>query len=329
MAFYKLVITKRKGTGDKVLQFSELNFFDKNSNKISWSVANIQCNMTGVNTSESIDKIIDGNTSTKFCTGDWGSGLENECIITIQVNDSMDMPAYYSYVTSNDSPNRDPVSWTLSYSKDGTEYTIISEVTDASITGNRNAETQLFEVIEPVIIKFLIAADGAFYTVNDGNLVDLEVTDITAELFKTQGMEEPPASDILLTLTNPKVLAWNNKGHRVRTAAITATPYPQTLYSPDYDMTDASILGIEKVIAEASDDVTFAISFDSGETWKYYTGTDWATLSEETSGMSVETIMSVPTDKWAEVATGTFKVRATLPSIESTLSRFVVDYLNA
>ncbi len=146
MAFYKMVITKRKGTGDAVLQFSELNFYDESKSKIPWSVADIQCNMSHVTTSESIGKIVDGNTSTKFCTGDWGSGLENECIITIQVNDSMDMPAYYSYVTGNDSKNRDPVSWTLSYSKDGTAYTIISEVTDASITDNRKAETQLFSV---------------------------------------------------------------------------------------------------------------------------------------------------------------------------------------
>ena len=146
MAYYRLVITKRKGTGDEVLQFSELNFYDKNSNKISWSVVNIQCNMKGVSTSESIDKILDGNINTKFCTREWGRVLENECIITIQVNDSMTFPAKYSYVTGNDSPNRDPVSWTLSYSKDGTSYTIISEVTDASITSNRKAETQLFEV---------------------------------------------------------------------------------------------------------------------------------------------------------------------------------------
>lgn len=330
MAYYKLVITKRKGTGDKVLQFSELNFYDENKSKIPWSVVGIQCNMSPATTSESIGKIIDGNSSTKFCTGDWGSGLENKCVITIQVNDSMNMPVYYSYVTGNDSSNRDPVSWNLSYSKDGTAYTIISEVNNASITGNRKAETQLFEVIALKLVKYLIEDSGNLYTVIDGNPVDLGVIDITAELFQTHGMEELPASDILLIMTNPKVLAWSNEELQKLTAIVTATPYPQTLYSPDYDMTDASILGIETVIVEASDDVTFAISFDGGETWKYYTGTEWATLSEDTSGMSAETIMSVPTDKWAEVATtGAFKVRATLPSIESSLSSFVVDYLNA
>lgn len=177
--------------------------------------------------------------------------------------------------------------------------------------------------------KYLIQDDTTLYTVVNGELEDLETADITAELFRMHGMEEPPLSEILLTLTNPKVLVWSDEEQQHVTATITATPYPQTLYSPDYDMTDATILGIEKVIAVASDDVTFSVSFDSGETWKYYTGTEWATLSEDTSGMTAEAIMAVPTDKWAEVAnTGHFMIRATLPGVESTLESFVVDYIN-
>lgn len=180
------------------------------------------------------------------------------------------------------------------------------------------------------VLKHLIQDATTIYTVTDSVLEDLQTTTITADLFQTHGMEEPPTSEILLTLNNPKVLVWRDDEQPEITATITATPYPQTIYSPEYDMTDPTILGIEKVIAVASGDVMFAVSFDGGETWKYYTGTDWATLSEDTSGMSADTIMSVPTDKWAEVATtGTFKVRATLPSIESTLSSFLVDYLNA
>lgn len=177
--------------------------------------------------------------------------------------------------------------------------------------------------------RYLIYADGTYYTILDGSLTSLQITDLSKQAFVTYGMEDPPTSEILLTLNNPKVLAWSDEEQPHITAKITATPYPQTLYSPDYDMTDATILGIEKVIAVASDDVTFSVSFDSGETWKYYTGTDWATLSEETSGMTAETIMAVPTDKWGEVATtGHYMVRATLPGVESTLESFVVDYIN-
>ena len=198
--------------------------------------------------------------------------------------------------------------------KDGSTVTLVYEIPMA---------------VAPQGNKYLIRDATTIYTVTDGVLQDLETADITAELFRMHGMEEPPLSEILLTLTNPKVLVWSDEEQQHVTATITATPYPQTLYSPDYDMTDATILGIEKVIAVASDDVTFSISFDSGETWKYYTGTDWATLSEDTSGMTAEAIMAVPTDKWAEVATtGHYMVRVTLPGVESTLESFVVDYIN-
>lgn len=198
-----------------------------------------------------------------------------------------------------------------------------------SIVAAAQALLDIAEVRIHIDSKYLIQDGTTLYTVVNGELEAIESTELTAAFFDVNGMEEPPTSEQLLSLNNPKVFAWNKDEPPELSAVITATPYPQTLYSPDYDMTDATILGIEKVIAVASDDVTFSVSFDSGETWKYYTGTDWATLSEETSGMTAETIMAVPTDKWGEVATtGHYMVRATLPGVESTLESFVVDYIN-
>lgn len=147
MSYYKFVITKRRGTGDVVLQFSELVFYDKDKNRIPWNVADIKCNMSAVTSSETIEKIVDGYSNTKFCTGGWGSGLTNECIITIHANDEMQYPKYYSYITGNDSPNRDPVSWKLMHSIDGASWRTIGEQTDVSITTVRNAETPLFDVV--------------------------------------------------------------------------------------------------------------------------------------------------------------------------------------
>lgn len=213
-------------------------------------------------------------------------------------------------------------------STDGTTWDVLLEQSD--IYSGWSIRVERLFVLPGPEKRYLIQDATTIYTVTDSVLEDLQTTDLTAGLFQTHGMEDPPTSEILLTLNNPKVLAWSDEEQPEITATVMATPYPQTIYSPEYDMTDPTILGIEKVIAVASEDVMFAVSFDGGETWKYYTGTDWATLSEETSGMSAETIMSVPTDKWSEVATtGTFKVRATLPSVESTLSSFIVDYLNA
>lgn len=181
------------------------------------------------------------------------------------------------------------------------------------------------------IKKFLVESDGVYYRVQGEEVTELAVMELTAEIFRTEGSDSVPAGSVLLTMSAPKVFCWTDGENPVNMRCkIEATPYPQILYSPVYDMTDPTILGIEKVITEASEDVTFAVSFDGGVTWKYYTGTEWATLSEDTSGMSAEAIMAVPTDKWAEAATtGTFQIRATLPTVESTLSSFTVDYLNA
>ncbi|MGN0401350.1 MAG: hypothetical protein ACI4HQ_03695 [Acetatifactor sp.] len=176
----------------------------------------------------------------------------------------------------------------------------------------------------------LQSQDGTLYKITDSGMEVIEgVEEVTAEVFRTYGTSVIPTQEQLLSLDNTKLLAWSDEEQPHIAAAINATPYPQTLYSTDYDMTDSSILGIEKVITVASDDVMLSVSFDSGETWKYYTGSEWATLSEDTSGMTSETIMAVPTDKWAEVATtGHFMIRATLPGLESTLESFVVDYIN-
>ena len=50
-------------------------------------------------------------------------------------------------------------------------------------------------------------------------------------------------------------------------------------------MTDASIIGIEKVTVDADDAALFAVSFDNGTTWWTYTDNTWSQLSEEKSGM--------------------------------------------
>lgn len=330
MAYYRWDITKRKGTGGSYFEASELLFYNSDMQKIPWKIKSCSASLSQASSGEGIAKLFDGSYSTKYCTTGWGSSATGRCIINFEVDDSSEFPAYYSYVTGSDAVYKDPVTWTLSYSKDGEKYIVIGDVSDAAITNSRSSETQKFAVVAPVYNVYLVQDDTTIYTIADGVLKDLETTEITADLFRTYGTEDPPTSEILLKLINPKVIAWNDEKQTEFTATVTATPYPQTIYSPDYDMTDHTILGIETVIVEASDDVTFAVSFDTGETWKHYTGTEWATLSEETSGMSAETIMAVPTDKWAEAATtGIFKIRATLPSIESTLSSVIVDYLNA
>lgn len=179
--------------------------------------------------------------------------------------------------------------------------------------------------------KYLIREGTALYTVTDGALTALTETEITASLFQTYGVDEAPDGSLLVGLTDPEVLYWfdSTEDEPVITVAMTATPYPQNLYTPDYDMTHPSILGIETVVVDASEDVLFAFSFDGGVTWKAHNGTAWATLTEDNSGMVASTIAAISVEDWAAVATtGTFRVRAILNTTDSYLGSFVVDYLN-
>lgn len=177
---------------------------------------------------------------------------------------------------------------------------------------------------------YLIRSGDSIFTVIDGVLTAVDGS-LTAELFRTYGVDEIPASDLLVTLADPVVYNWTTADEITPLLAVVkgVPPTPQVIESEDYDMTDETILGIETVIVDASDDCLFAVSFDSGQTWKLHTGENWATLSEGDTGMSPSVLSAITTEDWnAEATTGKFRFRVTIPSSESYLNSLVVDYLN-
>lgn len=182
----------------------------------------------------------------------------------------------------------------------------------------------------PFVRKYLVQDDaGAYYTVTGGALTALEDTELTAQVMLDHGLDAAPAYALISSLEAPAVLSWQDTvGHPVMTAEITAVPYNQTLYTDDYDMTHESIVGIENVVAEADENTLFALSFDSGTTWKAYDGTAWGNLSEEQSGMTKAALEGIGVDAWAEVAvTGKYRFRFVL--LESGWVKSIkVNYLN-
>lgn len=181
--------------------------------------------------------------------------------------------------------------------------------------------------------KYLIKSEDMICTVIDDELVLLDATELTAEVFHSHGFDELPEWSVISTLTNPEILFW--QGADVEedlptiTATMTAIPYPQTIISPNYDMSDDTILGVECAYVTASSDVVFAISVDDGATWYMWTGTAWGTLTDATTGMTAETINAITTEQWAGLmTTGKFKVRATLFDENSSFTSFVMDYIN-
>ena len=162
------------------------------------------------------------------------------------------------------------------------------------------------------------------------HLVEVEVEELTAEVFHQKGFVDFPRDIIFGRLVNPMLLYWQDSDVElpVYKMNLVAVPPPQVVYSKNTEMIDSTILGIEKVTIEADDTTLFAFSFDSGETWKAYIENAWVNLSEETSGMNRETVEAIGTDAWNEACTNKqYMVRFTL--IEGGyVNRVIVHYLN-
>jgi hypothetical protein len=192
--------------------------------------------------------------------------------------------------------------------------------------------TDLPALLDPYNRRYLITdADKSLYTVVDGALSKLTETELTAAVFETHGIQEIPNGSLLLTLTDPTVLYWHDSLNSFPpfTASYTGLPKPQVIYSENIDMTDASIIGIEKVTVDADDAALFAVSFDNGTTWWTYTDNTWSQLSEEKSGMTKTALQGISTDAWAEKATtGMIKYRIVISGDSGYVKTITTDYLN-
>lgn len=178
---------------------------------------------------------------------------------------------------------------------------------------------------------------GTFGFVDEGllfdeatHLVPVEIEELTAETFHLNGFVDFPRDVIFGRLVNPTLLYWQDSDTElpVYKMKLSAVPPVQTIYSKNTEMTDSTILGIEKVVIEADDTTLFAFSFDGGETWKAYIEGMWVTLSEVTSGINRETVEAIGTDAWNEACTDKqYKIRFTLLE-GGYVNRIIVHYLN-
>lgn len=188
------------------------------------------------------------------------------------------------------------------------------------------------EPVAPYDKKHLIRSGSTLYTVTDGALTALTETEMSASLFQTYGVDELPDGALLVGLTDPEVLYWQDSTDELPTltAAVTGTPpVPQVVVTDVQDMSDPSILGIESVTVVASADVLFALSFDDGATWKASNGTQWVTLDTENAGMTAETFQNISLEMWAEVVTSTvYRLRFVLMDTTSYMTSVVIHYIN-
>ncbi len=187
-------------------------------------------------------------------------------------------------------------------------------------------------LLDPYNRRYLISdANGDVYTISEETLTKLDQTELTAELFETYGIQDVPDGKLLLELKDPTILYWHDSENPFPPfrATYSGVPVPQVLYSENVDMSDSTIIGIEKVVCDCDDKVLFAVSFDDGESWWSCIDSVWAKLSEEKSGMSKAALEAISVDAWAEKAiTGQIKYRFIISGENGYLKSITTDYLN-
>lgn len=180
--------------------------------------------------------------------------------------------------------------------------------------------------------KFLIRSNSTLYTITDGALTALAETEITASLFQTYGVDDLPDGALLVGLTDPEVLYWQDSTDELPDLTLTVKgtpPLPQVFTSEPMDLTHESIAGISHAAVDASEDVRFAISFDGGTTWKAFDGAAWFDTSDTVPGMLPSTMNAITAEQWAEVVVlDSYMVRFWLPNVTAYVKSVVMHYIN-
>jgi len=147
--YLKWAMTKTKSADNIVpgaIQASELILL-YNGATVSWGPSASATNLDGANVpSETASCLIDYNIDTKWCDNTFGTTSFG--ISTINIDNSV--PTFfnsYYYITGNDEPERDPVTWTLSVSNDNSTWVIINTQSNVAITDDRKTGTQIFSIV--------------------------------------------------------------------------------------------------------------------------------------------------------------------------------------
>ena len=306
-------------------QLSIFNLLDANDNRMSWAGATATASTPGFN-NEGAENILDNQTSTKYCAN-YTSGM----YITIDAGsgNGFDLAIYnkYQWYTANDEPARDPVSWIISASNNGTNWKTLAQVSNATILTERYtlAYTGLLEDK-----YYLIESGGSYYTISTGSLVNIGNT-LNAQLFIDYGLADLPTWAQISSLADPSVLCWTNTEAEHMTAITTGTPLPQTIYSEGVDLTSPDINGIETIIVTSSGDPLFAFSID-GSIWKVWDFNNevWATLTQDNTGMSAATVEEISSSNWATFISGATEIyiKWCLLTTSDSVTEVLVDYLN-
>lgn len=204
------------------------------------------------------------------------------------------------------------------------------DVTFIKTDSGFEVSNSVIDLAIPIKKRYLIRDNSIYYTVSNSTLAEVAISELTSESFLNYGVKDIPAISLLTNLTNPEILYWtedSDSGAIEDGLIITGTPpLPQILYYEVQDMSEYS--AIRKAEAVASDDALFTITFDGGQTWKYYNNEIWNTATTELEGMTAFTIKNLSESIWGEVSnSASYQFRCALPSVDSYAHGIYVGYV--
>ena len=191
----------------------------------------------------------------------------------------------------------------------------------------------IFEAGEKLLKKYLIKEGSTFYTISDGDLLSLPISEALSTSFIEYGFDDITDLNSILSLPDPEILYWQNSNEEdlpELKATVTAIPFPQVIISDKIMITDDSITGIERVFVDCEGDPLFSVSFDDKQTWYVWNGTQWSQVSEELSGMSKELFESITYNDWLRFYTEIdgFYIKVILTSSSQSVTKIFVDFAN-
>ena len=209
-----------------------------------------------------------------------------------------------------------------------TVSTSIPNVTFKKTDSGFEINNSIISLNRPYNEHYLIRDGSNYYTIENNNLKNITITDLTSTIFLENGIETIPDISLLLTLTNPELLYWNDGGY-IPSKGLIIYGNPSVPQIVEYKSQDiSSYTGIERAEILNTKDVLFALSFDDGTTWKYYDGSAWQTTTSKSEGMTPETVYQILPAVWAEVFTPTtLKFRAILTTLSSTAGKIYIKYI--
>lgn len=218
----------RSSTGD-IVQVGEFELYDTDDQLLTYSSISTTFGNGGTPTydtnqyQQTPDKLIDGDISLKMCCTNFTTsclGLE----ITMELMDPIDIRdiKQYRYITANDQDVRDPVTWDLYVSSDGTDWTLVDrQVDDSTIPTARETSTAYYEITHPTSDDLAIGvkygnglrldANGALEVIPGGGLTagrGIEI-DQTSHINDKLGVGLTFDSDDAVTLDETTDLVFN------------------------------------------------------------------------------------------------------------------------